>query len=1043
MKRKPLKKIVLCCLLLVAVAVGWGAFYAGGLLQSDRLSRLLENQLQRRLGKPVSIGKAALQIHRGLLVDLDDIRIGDSGEALFDAQQVQVTLSLLDLIRGNLEIQELLLTRPDISLQLDSLLTGKQSSTAALPRIIFRDGRLTLTVDGHPFRLESLNGHLQHNFINLETALWGGKAKILAKQEGSGWKAGLKLKNFSFAAISPTMQGMADLAINLTARQESVALTAEADARSVVFPGGGEPIETCSLSMAADGNRNNLQIQTLSLTTPPITIAGKGSIELPADQGPEKSPKITFALRSSESDYETLVAHLPAELLPDWLFELLYKQIRGGSLQFENIDYQGSLADFNADGDFFNRLSLAGRIKNVSYGAGHGPERITQINADMAVSEGALIFRNISGQAGDATLQSVDLIFPQLMDPDLRTVVHAEIEMPIAGFAHAWRAAVYPREVHRLLDPLTDIRDGRISASVTLLDNVTVGQQEVKGFVQLDNCSFTWDGDLFDNVDGQGKADRLNDPLQINASGLVNRIPFDSLDVTLTDPFETPHTRFTVRLGQLEKLGGVRFDRNTAIQLIGKSTGVEFAGSVQLASKGVEIGDIRYRAPQGLITAKGKIAGRLAPEFEIEFKEVAIQTASSRLKMRSKLNEHGGNISLNGSLLLYPTDESGSKTDCPLKGGIDMALGWGDKLPLSGFVNLDHLSSCHRGQPASATGKLSIRGKTISSRSIRATYGESNIQLAGALTTGARMHFKGNVAVDGLRVERQESGITLPEDISVQADIRFSDLRLYGLFFDKGQAAASLEKGQLRFTKLDLQGQSAMIKGEYTLRPDNGEAYHLELDLRNKGFETMSRLFLPDRELITGYTWLRGNIAKEAGKVNGRLTFSAREGHAMKSTLLSKLFGALNVYKIIKSRQLELTDDRFAFNQITSTFQIKDNRVSFDDFYLDSDSIQFSAVGTVDLETKQIDSLVGVQPLETIDRAVSFIPLVGWVLTGEGDKLLVVSFRITGPADKPEIKIAPKDTIADPAKQALLRILELPEALIEKPKRIITGSDKN
>ena len=98
---------------------------------------------------------------------------------------------------------------------------------------------------------------------------------------------------------------------------------------------------------------------------------------------------------------------------------------------------------------------------------------------------------------------------------------------------------------------------------------------------------------------------------------------------------------------------------------------------------------------------------------------------------------------------------------------------------------------------------------------------------------------------------------------------------------------------------------------------------------------------------------------------------------------------------------------RFSYNKILSSFDIKDNVMTFDDFYLDSNSIQFSAIGNYNIETKIIDSTIGVQPLETLDKAVSVIPVIGWVLTGEGKKLIVISFTATGDISKPEIDLAP------------------------------------
>ncbi len=114
----------------------------------------------------------------------------------------------------------------------------------------------------------------------------------------------------------------------------------------------------------------------------------------------------------------------------------------------------------------------------------------------------------------------------------------------------------------------------------------------------------------------------------------------------------------------------------------------------------------------------------------------------------------------------------------------------------------------------------------------------------------------------------------------------------------------------------------------------------------------------------------------------------------------------------------------------------------FDDFLLDSDSIQFSAVGEYRIKEKRVDALIGVQPFETIDKAISAIPVIGWVLTGEGDELFVLCLKAEGNIGNPHITLAPNDTISKPMANTLLRILELPGKIMTKPQELIRKPKK-
>jgi hypothetical protein len=116
-----------------------------------------------------------------------------------------------------------------------------------------------------------------------------------------------------------------------------------------------------------------------------------------------------------------------------------------------------------------------------------------------------------------------------------------------------------------------------------------------------------------------------------------------------------------------------------------------------------------------------------------------------------------------------------------------------------------------------------------------------------------------------------------------------------------------------------------------------------------------------------------------------------------------------------------------------------DSLLTFDDFYLDSPSYQFSAVGEYAINTKQINATVGMHPFETIDKAVSVIPLVGWVLTGDQGWLIVLSFRVSGNIDDPLIEAAESGDVEGTEASTLLRLLKLPGTLIENPEKVIPG----
>ena len=145
------------------------------------------------------------------------------------------------------------------------------------------------------------------------------------------------------------------------------------------------------------------------------------------------------------------------------------------------------------------------------------------------------------------------------------------------------------------------------------------------------------------------------------------------------------------------------------------------------------------------------------------------------------------------------------------------------------------------------------------------------------------------------------------------------------------------------------------------------------------------------KSIVDGSLDMDGHVSGHDDSINGTLTISARDGEIRKYELVSQIFSLLNVYKIFQNRDIDFISNHFTYNHMTSTLNITDNVVSFDDFALDSNSIQLSLVGKYSLKTKKIDANIGVQPLESVDWTVSKIPIVGWVLTGDKGKLIVVN----------------------------------------------------
>ncbi len=1038
------RKIGLTVFLLVMLAVIGAGFYVGMiLLDQNRLRVLIEAEVRKTIGQSVAIGKVKLGFREGLIVDLNSIQMGNKERLFLSVGHIKAKLSILNLIRGEKGIQGLYLSRPQLFVRLENMTDVASQSAAAVPVIEMEDGTITALFRNTELTFSNVNGRLDEQNLRLVARYQGAETQCFVRRMASGWRGEININDLQIHALDSRVGGTTDLDMQVDLGRHGISLSTNMRAREVVFPGGGTPMRELNSQLKATITENDLEFSDLMIQTPFIRISGKAHVSSPLDLEKLKRANLNLALSSNIFDYEELVRHLPMEYFPDWLTILLARQIRNGSMHFESIAYSGPLSAFNAQGDFFNRLAIEGELSGMSFGAGYSEDRITDIAAKVCTANGDLAFTNISGTIENSRMNTVDLLFPKILDPGSRVVVTVDMNLPAMYFTKAWRAGMYSEAGFHLLDPLARIEGGRISAKVVYRHGMEDGAPQIKGDVQLQDGGFTWGNRFFEHVSGNAVIPDFGKPADIHLAGLINGFPVSRLDLTLFELFGEPHYRFQLTAKQLPNANRFKLDGDSLILATGSGKGESYQGDVDIRVSGFDMLGKQYGLLDGEIQGTGKMNGRLWPEFRFDLTDASLQMPDGRIALEHHLQENGGDVSVLGSLAVYELVDGHPRPARPLKGHVNMNLAWAAGRPLTGQFHFREFALYYDDAITVLNGPISIQGETLSTAELNVLRKDTRYRVSGDYNTVPPARFTGEVAVQGLRISKKPGEASqLPEDLVAEAGLSFSDLMLYGIQFDTGTAKARLEDGRLKFYGAELNGKDGSIKGDLEISNFEPTRLDFSVDFRDQGVKNLLNTFYSGKSLIEGKLRLQGRLTGTSQLLNGLLSFSAQHGHTMKSSLVTKLFGALNVYKIIKSRGLNLEEKRFSYNNIQVNFTIKDSIAAFDDFYLDSDSIQLSAVGTYTINTHEIDALVGVQPLESLDRAVSAIPVIGWVLTGDGGKLIVVTLSITGTTDNPVINLAPVNRVSEPMADTLLRVLKLPEKLIQKPKELISGERK-
>ncbi|HOW99142.1 MAG TPA: AsmA-like C-terminal domain-containing protein, partial [Deltaproteobacteria bacterium] len=348
-----------------------------------------------------------------------------------------------------------------------------------------------------------------------------------------------------------------------------------------------------------------------------------------------------------------------------------------------------------------------------------------------------------------------------------------------------------------------------------------------------------------------------------------------------------------------------------------------------------------------------------------------------------------------------------------------------------------------KGTPLKLAGDVRLSGPMLSGKRLRVARDTLKFVASDwTLDLSGTPAFKGNVTVDGLSLPLPGTRGGVPGDLgdlTAQGHLRIVNLDFYGIPVEEAQADAVLKGGVASFANMRMQGASVLASGRMTAGTAGLLSFDTEFSLKGVSISKLLERYSPNQDFIRGNINLDGRLSGGNDSINGTVKLSAKDGRLKRYALISRVFAVLNVYKIIKSRDLELTSKNFPYNQIAGTFVIKDSVARFDDFFLDSNSLQFSAVGSYSLRTGTVDAILGVQPFESLDRTIRAIPLIGWVLTGDKGQLFIVSLKVTGKIDDPGVTFQPVKTVSDPVKESLIRALKLPSELLKDSRDLLRG----
>jgi uncharacterized protein YhdP len=288
-----------------------------------------------------------------------------------------------------------------------------------------------------------------------------------------------------------------------------------------------------------------------------------------------------------------------------------------------------------------------------------------------------------------------------------------------------------------------------------------------------------------------------------------------------------------------------------------------------------------------------------------------------------------------------------------------------------------------------------------------------------------------------------------PAPLSLKASINAESGRVRDIPFERLKSSVMLENRVLYIPQLEASVAGGRLTGALRLDlaasgPDRRMQASCKLD--HAVAEQLTKILGMKKEHVRGTLSLQGELTAKGETLTdikrtalGSARLQVIDGSLRYFATLSKIFSILNLSQLLKIQLPDMVSGGMPFNKVTGTFAIKDGIVSSSDLYVDSDAINISAVGSIILARDEIDATIGVKPLQTIDKVVSNIPIVGWVLTGKDRSFITAYFEAKGKLGDPAVKAIPAKSMSKGVLGVFRRIFELPVKLFTDTGEVIIG----
>ncbi len=330
-------------------------------------------------------------------------------------------------------------------------------------------------------------------------------------------------------------------------------------------------------------------------------------------------------------------------------------------------------------------------------------------------------------------------------------------------------------------------------------------------------------------------------------------------------------------------------------------------------------------------------------------------------------------------------------------------------------------------------------------------WGTSAVNLSGTIDTAFQynrvdLHCKaGNIAWDGIRSaffaqkSKESTKDTRIADrlrkIRGSLNIKADTFQLDRFSWQPLQIELKFEKNRITLSS-SAQSSLCSIRTPGTLSIEDGTIrLQARPEIAGRDLEDILSCFHGTKQQLTGRCSLTGNLQSRGSDweglknaFQGSLHLSAENGRIYKATLLSKVLQLLNTTEIFFGSIPDLEKEGFAYHTLKMDCVLEDSILKIESGFLNAQSMAIEFIGRFDPRSTELELLIAVAPLKTVDRLLAKIPLIKGLT---GNHLVSIPLKVSGTLDKHRITPIPPHRLGQNFLDMLKRTLKAPVAIIQ------------